>query len=157
MDVGGHVRLKASEARDLMTLKQESFLRTLGLIRQMCDTVIKETSQSGKAHFIEYDVPRSIFGCEAFDQSVMGKALAKELYEDGYDVKGTSKKLRISWASPEDDTDELPVSVHSAFMPSTFQGFGSSSSSSSGTKQRKPSASQTRGGKVAVSLSQIKR
>jgi hypothetical protein len=144
---GGHVRLKASEARDLMTIRQEAFNRTLGIIRQMCDTTIRETSQSNKAHFIEYEVPRSVFGCEAFDQSAMGKALAQELYVDGFDVKGTSKKLRISWAKPEDDTDELPVSVHSSFMPTTF---------TRPLSQPKTGGKVGKGGKVEVSLAHIR-
>ena len=140
---GNHIRLKASDARSMMTLKQENFNKTLGIIRQMCDNLIRETSQSGKTTFIEYEVPKTVFGCDSFDQGTMGKALAKELYEDGYDVKGTAKKLKISWGDPDDQTDYLPVSVHSA-IPSF---------SAPPPQQRKQ---QQRGKKVEVSLSQIR-
>lgn len=89
-------RLRADEARGFMSYQQENFRKAQGLVRQMCDSMIKDASKAGKG-FLIFDIPSSAFGYNTFDQNEMGRALAHELHADGYDISGTTKKLRITW------------------------------------------------------------
>jgi len=101
------MRLTAVEARGLMNLKKEAFIKTLGLIRQMVDTNIRDASRRGRES-IDFDVPQSLFGRESYDSKYMGKALAEQLhYEDGYDVMGTPLKLKIKWGDDAKSDDKI--------------------------------------------------
>ena len=100
------MRLTASEARDLMNLKKDAFYKTMGILRQMADTSIREASRRGRDG-ITFDVPASVFGRESYDPRSMGKALAEQYYEDGYDVTGTPTKLKIRWPDSTRDGDDI--------------------------------------------------
>lgn len=103
-------RLRAEEARGFMSYQQESFRKAQGLVRQMCDSAIKDASKLGKG-FLIFDVPSSAFGYNTYDVSEMGRALAHELHADGYDISGTTKKLRITWKASEPDMYFDPVAA----------------------------------------------
>jgi len=113
------MRLTAQSARDLLNMKKESFFKSLSIIRQMCDTLIKDASRRGK-DMIQFDVPPSVFARESYDPRVMGRALAEQLYEDGFNVTGSTLHLKISWAdedSEETKDDEGIRASTSATMP----------------------------------------
>lgn len=100
------MRLTASEARDLMNIKKEAFVKTLGILRQMADSNIKEASRRGR-DYLDFDIPQSVFGRESYDPRAMGRALAEQYYEDGYDVTGTPLKLNIKWTDSSKDADSI--------------------------------------------------
>ena len=99
-------RLTAKDARDILSIKEASFDRTLNLVRGTCDTAIKDASKLGK-HTINFEVPQRIWGREIYDRGVMGSKLAKQLFEDGFDVSGTTVRLTISWNPPSTENDNL--------------------------------------------------
>lgn len=99
------IRLTAQSARELLNVKRESFYKSLGIIRQMCDAIIKDTSRRGKDN-ITFDIPPTVFAHESYDPKSMGRALAEQLYEDGFNVTGTTLHLNISWADDDDDSSE---------------------------------------------------
>jgi hypothetical protein len=114
----GGGRLTADDARDLMGLKRETFGRTLVIVRHMCDAAIKDAGRRGRCDVV-FDVPASVWGRETYDQREMGTALARQLYEDGFDVTGTNVRLHVHWGtdagrqrrpekagSPEDGGDD---------------------------------------------------
>jgi hypothetical protein len=100
-------RLTAMEARDLMNIKKESFERTLSAIRQMCDINIKDASRRGQ-HFLSFDVPATVWGRDGYDHQTMGRTLAEQLFEDGFDITGTTVKLMISWGPSKSKTPDPP-------------------------------------------------
>jgi hypothetical protein len=93
------VRFTATDARDILNVKREGFAKTLGIIRQMCDICIKDTSRKG-LDCVAFDLPTGIFGRDNYEPKTMGRELAEQLYEDGYDVTGSVLELKISWADP---------------------------------------------------------
>lgn len=93
-------RLTAQEARDFSSIKKEAFDSALEAVRQMCDMCIRDASRRGKES-CEFSIPRGIMGRETYNQHVMGKMLAQQLYEDDFDVTGTTDKLTISWGCEE--------------------------------------------------------
>lgn len=104
-DIGKNtVRMTAQEARDMLGMKKDSFLRTLGIIRQMCDSSIKEACRRGR-DCLKFDVPPTIFAREYYDPRAMGRELAKQLYEDGFDVQGTVLHFTISWSTDDGGSD----------------------------------------------------
>lgn len=90
------MRLTAQEARDLLNIKKESFEKTLSIIRQMADSSVQDVSRRGHSE-VKFDVPLLVWGRDSYDQGTMGKALAEQLFEDGFDVTGTTSRLIISW------------------------------------------------------------
>lgn len=100
------IRLTAQEARDLMCIKKECFTKTLSIIRQMCDISLRDTSRRGSSS-MQFDVPQTVWGRDSYDHHSMGKALAKQLFDDGFDVTGTTTKLLISWGSQGEETVAL--------------------------------------------------
>lgn len=109
-------RLTADEARDLMDIKKESFDKTLYIIRQMCDATLRDASRRG-ARSAKFDIPVAVWGREGYDQRAMGKALAEQLYGDGFDVSGNSKCIAISWdrtANGKDDDGGGEISLKQA-------------------------------------------
>lgn len=104
---GGHTRLTANQARGLYSTKEESFRRTLGIIRQLCDEKIKERANAGMSS-LTYEVPKAIFGQDTYDHKTMGRSLAVDLHRDGYLISGKSTCLVISWIDP---SDSLPASI----------------------------------------------
>jgi hypothetical protein len=93
-------RFTAEEARDIMDLKKECTEKTLTMMRHMCDATLKGASERGQ-HQMTFDIPTTMWGREAFDQHEIGRQLAEQLYEDGFDVTGTTNKLNISWNVPQ--------------------------------------------------------
>lgn len=100
------VRLTAKDARDIMTIKKDSFNKTLNIIRQMCDNAIKDACRRGFTN-VTFEPPKTIFGREGYDPKAMGRALALQLYEDSYDVSGFTNKLLIKW---DNDSNEISMS-----------------------------------------------
>lgn len=99
-------RLKADDALDMATVKHEAFNRTLTAIRSMVDDRIKEAAINGRK-YVTADIPSNVWGMESFSQVEMSRALARQLYEDGYTVDGTYRRFVVSWEprAREDDAD----------------------------------------------------
>jgi hypothetical protein len=93
-------RLHARNAREMMLAKQDSFDRTLKVVRNMVDSSIKDAARMGKKS-VTVNVPSSVFGHEPYNPVDMGKALSNELFGDDYQVTGTYAKMTISWSSQE--------------------------------------------------------
>lgn len=99
-------RFTADNARDILYARQDVFDRTLAIIRGIVDTQIRDAARAGK-HSLTLTVPPSVFGREPYDLATMGKALARQLYEDQYEVTGTCARLVVSWSSrPAPDPGE---------------------------------------------------
>ena len=98
------VRLTVTDARELMNIKKDAFVKTLGIIRQMADSCIRDASRRGK-DCITFEIPHSVFGRESYDQKSMGRALAEQYYADGYDVTGTIFKLVVTWGENSGGAD----------------------------------------------------
>jgi hypothetical protein len=90
------MRLTARDAVRMLDTKKEGFNKALRMIRQMCDSLIRDTCRRSKTR-VRFEVPVNVWGGEAYEKNDMGEALAKQLYEDGYDVTGTVSRLEISW------------------------------------------------------------
>lgn len=103
------MRLTAAEARELQSTKREEFANTLGTIRQMADSNIKDASRRGEGSIV-FEVPLTVFGKGSYSRKAMGRALAEQYYEDGYDVTGTCLKLVIKWEGEERDTGSIKLS-----------------------------------------------
>jgi hypothetical protein len=101
-------RLTAQEARDLMDIKKESFEKTLSIIRQMCDVTMRDSSRRGIGN-MKFDVPQTVWGRDGYNQHAMGKALAEQLFDDGFDVTGTTTKLNISWGAVDAADGDRPI------------------------------------------------
>jgi hypothetical protein len=100
---GNGMRMTAEEARNLLHMKKESFLKTLSIIRQMCDTSIKEACRRGRDR-VKFDIPITLFAREYYDPKTMGKELAQQLFEDGFDVVGpTPLHLTVTWSKSTSD------------------------------------------------------
>lgn len=99
-------RLTAQEARDLMNIKKESFEKTLSIIRQMCDVTMRDVSRRGNSN-MKFDVPQTVWGRDGYNQHAMGKALAEQLFDDGFDVTGTTTKLNVAWGAEENDEESV--------------------------------------------------
>lgn len=97
-------RFTADEAREFMNIKKERFDRTLYIIRQMCDMTMRDASRRGQ-HKVSFDVPSTVFGREGYDRHSMAKALASQLFDDGFDVSGTTSRIVISWGGCEDEQE----------------------------------------------------
>lgn len=113
-------RFTAQEARTLAGIKKESFERTLSVIRQMVDVIVREASIKG-GDSVTFDVPEMVWGRDSFDRHAMGKALAEQLFNDNFDVTGTTAKLNISWkteSEPERPIKGMSFSARTA-MPSS--------------------------------------
>lgn len=148
------IRLTAGDARKLMAIKKERFKATLNTIRQMCDLEIRDISRRG-LNCIEYDVPRTVMGRDDYDVKKMGRALAKQLFDDDYDVTGTPTRLKISWGTKQDaqyssfcpdkigkgrerERENGPRNIASIFdMIPSMQSTGSSSSKNKNKKNEK--------------------
>lgn len=100
-------RMKASLVREIAQLRQGEFLKTLAMLRAQVNLVIMEAAtQSLKGVWV--DVPLSYVGREPYDAIDMGKSLVEQLQADGYAVRGTFLKFRISWdkeISPKRDSE----------------------------------------------------
>jgi hypothetical protein len=103
-------RFTADEARDILYARQDVFERTLAIIRGMVDTQLKDAARQGKAS-VHIVVPPSVFGREPYNIAVMGRTLAKQLYEDKYDVAGTCTNMIVSWASRDPPNPNAVVAV----------------------------------------------
>jgi hypothetical protein len=97
----GGTRLTADEARDLMNIKKENFDKSLSVVRQMCDVTLRDASRRGQCS-MRFDIPISIWGRDSYDQHTMGRALASQIFDDGFDVTGTTSRLNISWGPSND-------------------------------------------------------
>lgn len=120
-------RLTAQEARDMMCIKKESFEKTLGTIRQMCDIAIREASRKGNGSAI-FDVPRTMWGRDDYNHDLMGKALAEQLFDDDFDVTGTTARLIVSWEDPSGVEDKSRVGRstvlrHADLAPKSIKSF----------------------------------
>ncbi len=138
--------MKADEARDICSFKKDAFLRTLGLIRQMCDSEIREACISGRDS-IEFSVPRAVMGEDGYNQAEMGRTLAQELYEDRYSVTGCAKRLNISW---RDAASEIVRSDPPPARPKAKQIYKEFLSPK--CKTRPTQSARKKNGKVEVSL-----
>jgi hypothetical protein len=111
----------------MITVKKEAFNRALDMVRHMCDDMIKECSRKGYDS-LDFEVPRSIFTQDAYDPKSMGRALAEQLFEDGYDVTGTSTHLHVQWsdtatgASTPQETRFEPTAMGLKGLFSTLSG-----------------------------------
>lgn len=101
--VGNHNRLSATQAVELMTVKQESFVHTLGIIRQLCDERIRDAATTGLSRIV-FDVPKFVYGRDVYNHKLMGEALARDLGASNYRVKGISTRLEISWGAIQSST-----------------------------------------------------
>lgn len=108
--ITGGKRITAQQAVGLMSSNQDAFRQTLCIIRGMCDDKIAENAKNGKPS-VTFDVPPSVFGRELYDHKTMGRALANDLHQDGYIIRGKSTSLIVSWVDPN---DSLPVGVQSS-------------------------------------------
>ena len=98
--VGG--RMKASLVREITKLKQNEFYKTLAMLRAQINIQIMEAAtQNRKSTYTS--VPFSYVGREPYDCIEMGKALVKQLQEDGYKVSGNYLKFLISWSVEEEE------------------------------------------------------
>lgn len=93
-------RITAEKARDVVYARKDVFDRTLNIIRNMVDTKVLEEAQRG-GYSATISVPKSVFGREPYDYVVMGKALAEQLYGDGFTVTGTFTRMAVSWGGKE--------------------------------------------------------
>ena len=91
--------MNARAAKELMLARRDGFDRALATVRNMADSAVRLAAGSGK-HAVTVQVPRSIFGFEPFDQVEMGRALANQLFSDGFRVSGSYLQMTISWGEP---------------------------------------------------------
>lgn len=102
-----HHRLTANQARDISAAQKESFEKTLRIIRTMIDGRIKDAAKMGRS-YVTISVPQNVFGRESYNIYSMGKALAKELFEDNYEVRGKYTKFTVLWKGATDgDVQDL--------------------------------------------------
>lgn len=99
--------LSAERARELMVSSQENFDESLAIIRHICDHEIEEAAQKHRSS-IMFSVPQSLFGREEYSISNMGKRLAMQLHDDGYDIEGSSKSFRITWGQSQIQVPQIP-------------------------------------------------
>jgi hypothetical protein len=111
------LRMTADEAIEISETKTYAFERTLAVIRSMVDGEIRTAAKLGKRS-VKYLVPLTVFGHEHYDINAMGKALARQLYEDKFTVTGTCSLITISWG-PEPEKEPCCAPLPSSMKQST--------------------------------------
>jgi hypothetical protein len=92
--------MDAERAREYMKLRLDSFAKTMRVIRTMVDSAIKDAARLGNSS-VTVNMPGSVFGHEPYNLAKMGEGIAKELFQDGFDVSGTYARMTISWGDQE--------------------------------------------------------
>ena len=81
---------------DISICRHEAFEKTMGIIRNMIDSQIRDAAKMGKQS-VTVEIPKSVFGRESFDIVQMGSSLADSLWSDKFNVRGTYTRFVISW------------------------------------------------------------
>jgi hypothetical protein len=91
--------MKAELVREIATMRQAEFYKTLTMLRAQFNLRIMEAATQGqKSALIE--IPASYLGREPYDWVEMGKAIVEQMREDGYIVNGTYLKFCVCWDKP---------------------------------------------------------
>ena len=104
-------RLDAHEAARMMCARRDEFHEILRIARSAVDMQIKDAARYG-AGYIHYTVPRSMWGRSRYDPNILGRALAMELAESGYDIQGNTLRFKISWESLVHGRDAEPLYIY---------------------------------------------
>lgn len=89
--------MKAEVLREIATLRQNEFFKTLSMLRAQFNLIVMEAATENKKS-VTLEVPRSYVGREPYDPVEMGKALVEQFKEDGYNVNGTYLRFSVSWS-----------------------------------------------------------
>lgn len=106
-------RITADEAAEIAESKTYAFEKTLKVIRSIIDGDIRNAAKLGKKS-TRVTIPTTVFGHENYDINAMGRAVARQLFEDKFTVTGTCASLIISWgdgavaAPPPTSTTQTP-------------------------------------------------